>query len=157
MYGNFFVVEEEECGSVSHGFGYSGDPNGSYFDWSRRVDMLRAVVGVACCAMVLLSTGTGRHGRNSTGPTTQAEVQQCSGKCCPYQYYGPDSDMLGLFTSEKVVFRCRRNYTINRSPLSTPGLIKVGVFVEVWLRSLRRSARRLKMLVGAGRSSSHQT
>ncbi|GMN60546.1 hypothetical protein TIFTF001_029626 [Ficus carica] len=96
--------EQAEKQSVCHGFGYSSDPDGSYSEWSRWVDMLRAyggeclhqgrskdkynnrewmsgvrwckVVGVACCAAVLLSVGTGRRGRNSTGPTTQAKDQQ---------------------------------------------------------------------------------
>ncbi|GMN57043.1 hypothetical protein TIFTF001_026140 [Ficus carica] len=92
------------------------------------------VVGVACCATVLLSVSTGWCGRNSTRPTTQAEVQQWSGKCFPEPVLrAPIVICTGLWrmdnlrtNSEQVAFRRRRNYTINRSPLSTHGLIRQG-------------------------------
>ncbi|GMN35075.1 hypothetical protein TIFTF001_005060 [Ficus carica] len=91
--------------SVSYRSGYSGDPDRLYYKWSRRVDMLRAywyqtsirrvpralsvwVVGVMCCATVLLSVDAGRHGKDSTGPAAQAKVQLWSGKCYPDQYHG---------------------------------------------------------------------
>ncbi|GMN66344.1 hypothetical protein TIFTF001_035414 [Ficus carica] len=110
---------------------------------------LNEVVGVACCVTVLLSAGTGRHGRNSTGPTTKAEDQQYikgGGRSTKFPRKNPQ--LVCLFWSGIHGHRLFSTDRENRSPLSTPGLIKVGVFVEVWLQSLRRSVCRLEMLIG---------
>ncbi|GMN40084.1 hypothetical protein TIFTF001_009309 [Ficus carica] len=95
---------------VSHGFGHSGDPDGSYSELSRRVDMLQAwqvlcqsdqAAKAGAKAGTRTSTVTGRGCQVSngagddTGPTTQAEIQLWLGSVARTSTTGPDSDMLG--------------------------------------------------------------
>ncbi|GMN30659.1 hypothetical protein TIFTF001_002905 [Ficus carica] len=84
-------------------FGSSGDPDGSYSEWSRQVDMLRVIsvsvsVGVQYC--VSLSSGYGmpcystilsRYGmawQEQHGSAIPKGTWLWSGKCCLGQYLG---------------------------------------------------------------------
>ncbi|GMN27300.1 hypothetical protein TIFTF001_001591 [Ficus carica] len=125
-------------------FGGSGDPDGSYFEWSRRIDILWVYGYLA---------STRRMPRALPFGTTCQPVKDGVARAAWAEH--PQKDL--LVVGEVLLRPCKDDYTINNSPLSTPDLHRPGVLVTMWTRKSGQIVRLPIILVEIDQTSRHMS